>query len=144
MACWSGYTICFSNTEMLDFIQLFRMVLPFEVFGLSDPQDTRILRFNLLSLCNKEDIKGDHDQNGIITITADIFSWWILFLCSGLWVGLFTMQGIHIWVYKLFQNQFLRLQHWNGYVGFSLQCGAQNILVCLMTVRDKDMSCFGW
>jgi hypothetical protein len=48
-------------------------------------------------------------------------------------------------VYELFQNQFLRLQHqhWNGYVSFSLQCGPQIILVCLMTVRDKDMSCFG-
>jgi hypothetical protein len=73
-----------------------------------------------LSLCNKEDIKWDHDQNGVITITADIFNWWILFLCSGLWIALFTMQGMHIWVYELFQNQFLRLQHWNGYVGFSL------------------------
>jgi hypothetical protein len=78
-----------------------------------------------LSLCNKEDIKQDHDQNAVITITADIFSWWILFLRSGLWVALFAMQGIHIWVYELFQNQFLRLQHWNGYVCFSLQRGAQ-------------------
>jgi hypothetical protein len=33
-----------------------------------------------LSLCNKEDIKWDHDQNGVITITADIFNWWIFVL----------------------------------------------------------------